>query len=74
MHVHTCATPGAGNPPLVIENDRSRPDTRQSFARKRDTNCGWIDPPQDGGVAAVVDCYYAHTQPFFVTLCHHLAE
>jgi len=72
MHVHALrcfgATPGAGNPALVIEGDRSSPDARQAFARERDTTCVWIDPTSDDGIAAVVDFYYPHTRS---PLCLH---
>ena len=62
------ATPGAGNPALVIEHDRSSPDARQAFARERNTTCAWINPPQQGGSAASVDFYYPHTRS---PLCLH---
>jgi PhzF family phenazine biosynthesis protein len=72
MHVHTLlcfgATAGAGNPALVIEDDRSPPDARQAFARERNTTCVWIDPPQQDGIAAIVDFYYPHTRS---PLCLH---
>lgn len=72
MHVHTLrcfgATPGAGNPALVIEDDRSSPDARQAFARERNTTCIWIDPSLDDNIAAVVDFYYPHTRS---PLCLH---
>lgn len=72
MHVHTLrcfgATPGAGNPALVIEDDRSRPDARQAFARERNTTCVWIDPARDDASAASVDFYYPHTRS---PLCLH---
>ena len=72
MHVHALrcfgATPGAGNPALVIENDRSHPDARHAFARERNITCVWIDPPRADGVTATVDFYYPHTRS---PLCLH---
>ncbi|WP_137171624.1 PhzF family phenazine biosynthesis protein [Massilia sp. HP4] len=72
MQIHTLrcfgAIPGAGNPALVIEDDRSLPDARQAFARERDTTCVWIDPALDDGIAASVDFYYPHTRS---PLCLH---
>ncbi|MGF6273806.1 putative PhzF superfamily epimerase YddE/YHI9 [Massilia sp. UYP11] len=72
MHVHTlrcfAATANAGNPAIVIEDDPSQPDARQAFARERNTTCVWIDPPQDDGMAAIVDFYYPHTRS---PLCLH---
>lgn len=72
MHVHALrcfgASPGAGNPALVIEDDRSGPEARQAFARERNTTCVWIDPSPDDGIAAVVDFYYPHTRS---PLCLH---
>ncbi|WP_306396430.1 PhzF family phenazine biosynthesis protein [Telluria beijingensis] len=72
MHIHTLlcfgTAQGAGNPALVIENDRSSSDARQAFARERNTTCVWIDPPRDDGSAAVVDFYYPHMRS---PLCLH---
>ena len=72
MHVHALrcfgATPGAGNPALVIEDDRSSPDARQAFARARDTTCVWIDPARADGATASVDFYYPHARS---PLCLH---
>jgi len=72
MQIHTLrcfgAIPGAGNPALVIEDDRSLPAARQAFARERDTTCVWIDPSLDDGIAAIVDFYYPHTRS---PLCLH---
>lgn len=72
MHIHTLrcfgATANAGNPALVIEDDQSNPDTREAFARKHNTTCVWIDPPQEDGMAAIVDFYYPHTRS---PLCLH---
>lgn len=72
MQIHTLrcfgATPGAGNPALVIEDDSSRPDARQAFARERNTTCVWIDPALDDGITAIVDFYYPHTRS---PLCLH---
>ncbi|MDY0962659.1 PhzF family phenazine biosynthesis protein [Massilia sp. CFBP9026] len=72
MQVHTLrcfgATANAGNPALVIEDDQSNPDARQSFAREHNTTCVWIDPPQEDGTAAIVDFYYPHTRS---PLCLH---
>ena len=72
MHIHTLrcfgAIPGAGNPAVVIEDDRSGLDARQAFARERNSTCVWIDPARDDGSAAVVDFYYPHTRS---PLCLH---
>lgn len=72
MHIHTLRCFGAaantGNPAIVIEDDPSRPDARQAFARERNTTCVWIDPPQDKGMAATVDFYYPHMRS---PLCLH---
>ena len=72
MHVHSLrcfgATPGAGNPALVVEDDRSSPDARQAFARERGTTCVWIDPVPEDGIAASVDFYYPHARS---PLCLH---
>lgn len=62
------ATPGDGNPALVIEDDASSAAARQAFARQRDTTCVWIDPAPQDGVAASVDFYYPHTRS---PLCLH---
>lgn len=72
MHVHSLlcfgATPGAGNPALVIEDDVSLPATRQAFAREHDTTCVWIDPAPEDGIAAQLDFYYPHMRS---PLCLH---
>jgi len=72
MHIHTLrcfgATANTGNPAIVIEDDPSQPDARQAFARERNTTCVWIDPPQEDGMAAIVDFYYPHTRS---PLCLH---
>jgi len=70
VHALRCfgATAGAGNPALVIEDDPSRPDARQAFAREHNTTCVWIDPSQEDGIAALVDFYYPHMRS---PLCLH---
>ncbi|VXC69928.1 PhzF family phenazine biosynthesis protein [Massilia sp. 9I] len=59
----TCfgATPGTGNPALVIEGDASDEAARRAFAKARNTTCVYLD-------GDIVDFYYPHTRS---PLCLH---
>lgn len=57
-----------GNPVLVIEDERPSLDARQTFTRKRNVTCVWIDPPIEAGVVANIDYFYPHTRS---PLCLH---
>ena len=71
VHIHALrcfgATPGDGNPALVIDDDGSDAPARQALARARDTTCVWIDPAPRGA-AATLDFYYPHMRS---PLCLH---
>jgi PhzF family phenazine biosynthesis protein len=67
MRLHTLdvfgATPGSGNPALVIEQDGLDTAARQAYARERGLTCVFLD-----AAAASVDFFYPHTRS---PLCVH---
>jgi predicted PhzF superfamily epimerase YddE/YHI9 len=63
------ATPGKGNPALVVEDGPTEPAARQALARERNITVVFIDRPGAHGQAQyVLDYWYPHTRS---PLCLH---
>jgi PhzF family phenazine biosynthesis protein len=63
------ATPGNGNPALVVEDGPAEPAARQALARERNITVVFIDRPgAHGQTQRVLDYWYPHTRS---PLCLH---
>lgn len=62
------ATPGAGNPALVIEGGPADQAARRAYAQAQNVTCVYLDAAADPGIATTLDYYYPHMRS---PLCLH---
>lgn len=70
VHQQRCfgATPGTGNPALVIEGGPADQAARRAFAQAQNITCVYLDAAPAPGIAATLDYHYPHMRS---PLCLH---